>query len=146
MIKKAWLILCVLAVAACDMNASAPECNGDVDYLIQNFTEWMQESVSDKYNVSVIDVSDFYELSESPMVLGTSIYDNIKSSRICSATATVYITGKDGEKFTDKIDVRYQLIATIPDADGAYKTGIRMSGHDVNEMTDDLNNSIRKNF
>ncbi len=144
--KRFFVGICLFGVGACDFFTSAPECNGNVGYVAENLTEWMQGYLSDGYSVKVVGVNDFYELKESPLLLGTTLYDNVKGGTLCSATAKIVVSDKDGKKFTDEIDVRYQLLTTIPNENGEYMTGIRMSGHDAGEMRDALNEKIIRNF
>lgn len=142
--KKMLLVfLFCFILPACD---KTPECNANKEDLKRTLTTWMQEAVSDKYTVTVTDVHTFYELKSSPLLLGTTLYEDYKNGRLCTATANITIEDKKGKTFSGETDVRYQYVVSLPDEEGNSFSGVRMSGHDVKDLTEKLHNTIRKEF
>ena len=141
--KLLFILLCSIALTSCD---KAPECDGNKGELARTLTKWMQDAVSDKYEVIVTDVHTFYELNSSPLLLGTTLYDDYKNSRLCSATANITIKDKEGKTFNGETEVRYQYTISLPDENDNSFSGVRMSDADVKEMTEKLRNTIYKEF
>lgn len=78
-------------------------------------------------------MKNIQEYVTSPMLLGTTLYDNYKNSRICKAKATVEFSGANiNNRLVKEIDVRYQITHSI---DG--NSGILMAGADVSDLGKD---------
>ena len=139
--KKVFIIFLLFFVVACELEA--PKCNVGKQGLGFILYEWMQERVTNA-TIKVLGVKDFYEIKSIPTVLGTTIYDDFKGSRLCKATAVIEISDTSGNKIDEKIDVRYQNTITLMEEDGRYFSNTRMSGYDVEEMTKSLQKAVRK--
>lgn len=122
------------------------KCDEDTYILERNLTDWMQEKLPRGYTISVMDVHDFYELKSSPVVLGTTLYEDIKGSQICRATARIQIKDDSGKVIDDEVSVRYQYSSPMQKSSYIYKTNTQMCGHDVKQLRDDLHEIIIKNF
>ena len=122
------------------------KCDEDIYFLERNLTDWMQEKLPRGYTISVMGFSDFYELKSSPMVLGTTLYEDIKGSQICRATARIQIKDDSGKVIDDEVSVRYQHSSPLQENKHIHKTHTRMCGHDIKQLRDDLHEIIIKNF
>ena len=117
-----------------------PSCDGNPSYIASVVEEWMREGSEKietlkKYDINVSSVNGINELNSIPSVLGNPLYDDIKGSAVCKATAMVNITTKNGSgNFIEEIYLRFQLT----------KNGISMSGFDVNTMMEQLEKVVKK--
>ena len=121
------------------MHPYHPSCDASPTYVASTIEEWMKEGISKserlkKYGVKVPSVVSFNELNSIPSVRGTQLYDDIKGSAVCQATAMVNISTREPSKnFTEEIYIRFQLT----------KNGMGMSGFDANNMMEQLEQSIK---
>ena len=121
------------------MHPYHPSCDAAPTYIASTIEEWLIKGVSKserlkKYDIKVPSVVGFNELNSIPSVMNTQLYDDIKGSAVCKATAVVNISTKDGQKhFTEEIYIRFQLT----------KNGMSMSGFDVDNMMEQLNKAVK---
>ena len=122
------------------MHPYHPSCDANPDYVASTVEEWMKERADKserlkQYDIKVPSVIGFNELNTIPSMTGTQLYDDIKGSAVCKATAMVKATTQDGSKnLTGEIYLRFQLT----------KNGISMSGFDVDSMMEQLNKVVKK--
>ena len=141
--KRLFIIGIIFSLTACDlMSPEAQGCADDKDYLSSTFTEWFKQYLPKKHSMKITGFGNFYELNSSPIVLGTTIYEDLKGGRICKTSANVTITDEKGKSFSGDIDIRYQLNASLPDNEGNYNYGIYMTEYDVNNAKEQLEEKI----
>jgi len=143
--KLLFVLLCCVFMTACDENRS-PKCSENPTELMRTLTGWMQKAISDEYTVTVTNIDNFFELKTSPTLLGTTLYNDYKDARICEANAYILIKDKKGKEFKGETNVRYQYAVSIPNKNGSLYSGVRMSGADVKDLTEQLTNTIYKEF
>ncbi len=121
------------------MHPYHPSCDASPSYVASTIEEWISERIVNldqlkKYDIKVPSIIGINELNSIPIVMGTQLYDDIKGSAICKATAVVSMSGKaNSTNITEEIDIRFQLT----------KNGMSMSGFDVNSMIEQLSKAIK---
>lgn len=139
--NKHCLVIMVLCVTVCILSGcldqnKALKCNENLEERQQTLSIWIKEAMvkedsgAKDINVKITNMDKIYEYVTSPMVLGTTVYDNYKDSRICKASAFVEFSGSNFSKtLTKTIDVRYQITHSLEGNDG-----IQMAGPDVSDL------------
>ena len=121
------------------MHPYHPSCDDSPAYVAATIEEWLKERVDKsewlkKYDIEVSSVIGFNELNSIPSVMDRQLYDDIKGSAVCKATAVVDIATKDNsKKITEEIHIRFQLT----------KNGMSMSGFDVDNMMEQLGKAVK---
>lgn len=135
------------------MNPYQPSCNINKSYISNTIQDWMRERVSDtglKTNkLEVVDIDGFAEYNTIPHWNNVPLYEDFKHSTVCKATVVVDFApinkakrieenkeeDSNNNKYLEEISVRYQLVS---------EAGIRMSGVDVEDMTEQVKNAMNK--
>ena len=123
-------------------NPKHPTCNNDTQYIANTIQDWIVQGIPNSFlktnKLKVTDIDNFAEYNTIPQQL----YDDFKDSTVCKATVYVDFspisTDNKNIKADDNIEeitVRYQLIGN---------SSIRMSGIDVNDMSEQVTEAIRK--
>lgn len=121
------------------MHPYHPSCEENAAYITSTVEGWMKERANKlellkQYDITVYSVAGFNELNSIPSVMGTELYDDIKGSAVCKATARVNVTRKGvSQSLTEEISIRFQLT----------KNGMSMSGFDVDNMMEQLSKAIK---
>lgn len=121
------------------MHPYHPSCDDSPAYIASTIEKWLREKVDNserfkKYDIKVDSVIGFNELNTIPSVMGTQLYDDIKGSAVCQATAMVDISMKNkSKKITKEIYVRFQLT----------KNGMSMNAFDADNMMEQFGKAVR---
>ncbi len=143
-------LLAIAALTGCDdvfNKNNAPQCNADIEDLKQTLSTWTKEAMLDEdegaklFDTKIVSLDNFYEYKSSPLLLGTSLYNDYQNSRLCEANADIEFTDSDNNKFTGELTVRYQILTTVPNDKGEYGINYRMSGADVQDLGE---NAVKK--
>ena len=136
-IKTAVCLLPLLALAGCGESNSAPSCDG-TENLASLMTQWLNEAMvkedsgAKKYPVKVVGADGFLEYKSVPTVMGTTLYNDYKNSRVCSVTLNIDFTPNGEKRNIEQIETRYQLYTVNADDEEHIMTGI--SGYDLDEL------------
>ena len=139
-IKTAVCLLPLLALAGCGENNSAPSCGGN-ENLASSMTKWLNEAMvkedggAKKYPVKVVGMDGFLEYGTVPAIMGTTLYNDYKNSRVCSATLNVDFTPDGAERNIEQIETRYQIYTV--NAGGEENLMTLVSGYDLDELGKD---------
>ncbi len=128
--------LTIFMLSGCLDENKSPKCNENLEEVQQTLSQWLKDAMVKKddavkdINVIITNINDIYEYISSPMLLGTTLYDNYKDSRICQANASVEFSGPNINKNLIKtINVRYQITHSIEG-----NNGMQMAGSDVSDL------------
>ena len=130
------LCLTTFMLSGCLDKNKSPKCNENLEGVQQTLSQWLKDAMVKKddgakdINVTIKDINDIHEYISSPMLLGTTLYDNYKNSRICKANASVEFSGPNiSRPLIRTINVRYQITHSIEG-----NNGIQMAGPDVSDL------------
>ncbi len=124
-------------------NPKHPACDNDSQYIANTIQDWIVQGIPNSFlktnKLEVTDIDNFAEYNTIPQQL----YDDFKDSTVCKATVYVDFSPistnnknlKAADNNIEEITVRYQLIGN---------GSIRMSGIDVNDMSEQVTEAIRK--
>ena len=102
----------------------------------------LQKQLSEKHILEIKKLNTSFELSESPSILGTKLYREIKNGSICESSFDAVVKNSENQKeFKMQLNTRYQLARAAFPEDYIY---FFMGKEDINETVDSINNEIYK--